>query len=112
MIYTYLVFQGMLEDIDRKEQLVHSLYRDMGNLDYQPLLTDNCYTIPNSMHLCFPMKVKKATNKDGDIDNELITANNFFSHLIKEPCVTKYGNNKQLIQTFSSTKSNSTLTRC
>ena len=40
-----LVFQGMLEDIDRKKQPVHSLYRDMENLDFQILLKDN-YTKP------------------------------------------------------------------
>ena len=55
-----LIFQGMLEDIDTKEQLAHSSYRDMGNLDFQILLTDNYYTNPNSTHLCFPMKIKKA----------------------------------------------------
>ena len=36
-----LVFQGILEDIDKKEQPVHSLYRDIENLDSQILLTDN-----------------------------------------------------------------------
>ena len=52
-----LVFQGMLEDINTKEQPAHSSYRDMENLDFQILLTDNYYTNPNSMHLCFPMKI-------------------------------------------------------
>ena len=70
-----LVFQGMLEDIDIKEQPTHSSYRDMENL---------YYTNPNSIHLCFSMKIKKATNKDVDIDDDLITVNNFFALLIKE----------------------------
>ena len=52
-----LVFQGILEDIDTKEQLADSSYRDMVNLNFQILLTDNYYTKPNSMHLCFPMKI-------------------------------------------------------
>ena len=34
-----LIFQGMLEDIKTKEQPVHSLHRDMENLDFQILLT-------------------------------------------------------------------------
>ena len=97
-----LVFQGMLKDIGTKEQPAHSPYRDMGNLDFQILLTDNYYTNPNSMHLCFPMKIKKATDKDADIYNDLITVNNLFAHLIKEISVTNYGNDKQLIPTFSS----------
>ena len=39
-----LVFQGMLEDIGTKEQPAHSLYRDMENLDFRILLTNNYYT--------------------------------------------------------------------
>ena len=72
-----LVFQSMLEDIVTKEQPAHSSYRVMENLDFQILLTDNYYTNPNDMHLCFPMKIKKATNKDTDIDDDLITVNIF-----------------------------------
>ena len=49
------------------------------------------------MHLCFLMKTKKSSDKDADIDANLITVNNFFAHLIKEIIVTKYGNDKQLI---------------
>ena len=96
-----LVFQSMLKDIDTKEQPAHSSYRDMENLDFQILLTDNYYTNPNSMHLCFPMKSKKSSDKDDDIDADLITVNNFFAHLIKEISVARYGNDKQLIPTFS-----------
>ena len=65
----------------------------MENLDFQILLTDNYYTNPNSMHLCFPMKIRKATNKDADIDgnmmkdadidDDLKTVNNFCELLIK-----------------------------
>ena len=73
----------------------------MENLDFQILLTDNYYTNTNSMHLCFPMKIKKATDKDADIDSDLITVNNLFAHSIKEISVTNYGNDKQLIPTFS-----------
>ena len=73
----------------------------MKNLDFQILLTDNYYTNPNSMHLCFPMKIKKLSDDD-NIDADVITINNFFAHFIKEINVTKHGNEKQLILTFSS----------
>ena len=73
----------------------------MENLAFQILLTNNYYTNPNSIHICFPMKIKNATNETDDIDTDLITVNNFFAHLIKEISVTKYGNDKQLIPTFS-----------
>ena len=69
-----LVFQGVLQDINTKEQPAHSSYRDM---DFPILLTDNYYTNPNSIHLSFPMKIKKATNKDADIDHDLIIVNKF-----------------------------------
>ena len=47
------------------------------------------------------MKIKKATYKDSDIDDDSLTVNIFFAHLIKEISVTKYGNDKQLIPAFS-----------
>ena len=62
-----LVFQGMLEDINRKEQLAHISYKDMKNPDFQIMLTDNYYMNPNSMHICYPMKILKSSDKDSDI---------------------------------------------
>ena len=53
------------------------------------------------MHICFPIKIRKCTNKANDIDDDLRTVNNFFPHFIKEISVTRYGNNKQLMPTYS-----------
>ena len=53
------------------------------------------------MHICFPMKIKKASDKNNDIDTDFKPVNNFFCHLIKEINITKYGNDKQLVPTFS-----------
>ena len=36
-----LVYQGMLENTDTKEQPAHISYKDMGNLEFQILLTKN-----------------------------------------------------------------------
>ena len=36
-----------------------------------------------------------------DIDTNFISVNKFFGHLIKQISITRYGNNKQLIPTFS-----------
>ena len=77
-----MVYQGMLEDIDRKEKVAHSSYKDMEQLDFQVMLTDNYYVNPNSIHLCFPMKIKKATSMFADIDSDMITVNNIFGHLV------------------------------
>ena len=77
----------MLEDIDTREKVVQLSYTDMEQLDFQILLTDNYYTNPNSMHVCFLVKIKKNTNHNLDIDNDLITVNNFFAHFVKQVSV-------------------------
>ena len=40
------------------------------------------------------MKIKKISNEVSDIDDDLITVNNFFAHLMKKISVTKYGSTK------------------
>ena len=74
----------MLEDINTKEQPAHSSYRHTENLHFQILLTDKYYTNPNSMHSCFPIKIKKATDRNADIDADIITVNNFLRTLSKK----------------------------
>ena len=95
-----LKFQSILEDIDTREKVTHSSYTDMEQLGFQILLTDN-YINPNSIHICFPIKIKKKTNQNLDLDVDLITVNNFFAHFVKEISITKYGSDKELIPPFS-----------
>ena len=96
-----LAFQGMLEDNHAKEKTAHPSYKGMEQLDFQILLTENYYVNPNSIHICFPIKIKKAANKAADIDGDLITVISFFAHGVKEVSVTKYGSNKELPPIFS-----------
>ena len=74
-----LAFQGMIGNIDTKEQVAHISYKDMETLEFQKMMTNNYYTNPNRMHICFPMKIKKNQTKD-----DLITANNFLHILSKK----------------------------
>ena len=74
-------FQGMLEDIDTR---AHPSYKDMDELDFQILLTDNYFVNLSNIHLFFPIKIKESSDEASDIDDELATVNNFFAHLIKE----------------------------
>ena len=60
------------------------------------MLTENYYVNSNSIHICFPIKIEKKSNKDADIDSDIITVNNFFAHWVKEVSVTKYGSDKEL----------------
>ena len=96
-----LTFQSMLEDIDTGEKTDHPSYTDMEQLDFQILLTKNYYVNRNGIHICFPIKIKKGTNKASNIDADLITVNDFFAHWVKEVSITKYGCDKELHPTFS-----------
>ena len=87
-----LAIQGMLDDIDRREKVAHSSHKDKEQLDFQILLTENCYVNPTNIHLCFPIKIKKKSNNSSDIDGDLITVNNFFAHQVNKISITKYVN--------------------
>ena len=87
-----LATQGMLDDIDRREKVAHSSHKDKEQLDFQILLTENCYVNPTNIHLCFPIKIKKKSNNSSDIDVDLITVNNFFAHRVNKISITKYVN--------------------
>ena len=54
-----LKFQWMVEDINIREKVTPSSCTDMEELDFQIILTDNYYVNPNSIHICFHMKIKK-----------------------------------------------------
>ena len=94
-----LAYQGMLDDIKAIEQVAHPSYKNLETFDFQLLLDKNLYTNLNSVHLVIPIKFKKRSDKNADIDAELITVNNFFAHWIKEIRITKYGTNKELTLT-------------
>ena len=96
-----LAIQGMLDDIDTREKVAHPSYKDKEQLDFQILLTENYYVNPANIHICFPIKIKKKSNNSSDIDDDLITVNNFFAHWVKEISITKYGSDRELPPTFS-----------
>ena len=96
-----LAIQSMLDDIDTREKVAHPSYKDKERLDFQILLTENYYVNPSNIHICFPIKIKKKPNNNSDIDDDLITVNNFFAHWVKEISITKYGSDKELPPTFT-----------
>ena len=64
----------MLEEVHTRENVAHSSYTDMEQLDFQILLFDNYYIFP---YLLFYENQEK-TNQNSVIDADLITVNNFF----------------------------------
>ena len=69
----------------------------MQNREFCLLLTKKHYTNPNRFHLCFPIKIKKLTYTNSNIENDLITVFNFFAHWVKERNVTRYGDDVQIL---------------
>ena len=89
-----LKFQAMLEDIDTREKIAHPSYTDMEQLNFQIQLTDNYYINPDSIHIYFPVKIKKKSNTALDIDTDMIPVNICFAHFVEEKSITKYGSDK------------------
>ena len=50
-----LAIQGMLDDIDTREKIAHPSYKDMKQLHFQIIFTENYYVNSNSMHVYFPI---------------------------------------------------------
>ena len=96
-----LAIQGMLDDIDTREKVADPSYKDKEQLNFQILLSENYYFNLSNIHICFPIKIKKKSDKTADIDSDLITVNNFFAHWVNEISITKYGSDKELPPTFS-----------
>ena len=95
-----LAIQGMLDDIDIREKVAHPFCKDKEQLDFQILLIENYYVNTANIHICFPIKIKKKSNNSSDIDDDLITVNNFFAHWVKEISITKFGSDRELPPTF------------
>ena len=94
-----LAYQGMFDDIKTIEQVAHPSYKDLETFDFQLLLDKSLYANLNSVHFVFPIKFFKKSDINAEIGADLITANNFVAHWIKEISVTKYGTNKELTPT-------------
>ena len=94
-----LMFQVMLDRVATIEHPAQISYKDLETFHFQLLLDQNLYANINSLHLCFPMKFKKERNVALDLENDVITLNNFFAHWIKQINITKFGTTKSLITT-------------
>ena len=94
-----LMYQGILDSINGIEQPAHISYKHLETFDLQFFLDQNLYINLNNLHLFFPLKFKKETNVALNLENDVITVNNFFAHWIKEINITKSGTTKSLILT-------------
>ena len=88
-----LAFQGMLDDIELVEQVVHPSYKDKETFDFQLLFDKNLYADLNNFYFVFTLRIRKATDATAQIEANMMTVNNFFAHWIKE-IDNKIWNNK------------------
>lgn len=70
---------------------------DMQNLEFHLLLPPPHFTNPNSFPLCFPIKIKKKSDSNAHIVDDLITVNSFFTYKIKEIQIMRYGDGIQIL---------------
>ena len=63
-------------------------------------------------HHCFPIKTKKIAIANADIDDDMITVNNFFVHWIKEINIKNMAVTNNWYQLLLPMKSINTLIQC
>ena len=101
-----LIFQEMIKKNYTIEQPTYLSYKDKETLDFELLLEKIYYTNLKSLHIRFPIRIRKPTNATANLAVDLIPVTNFFGHWFKEIDITKYGTNKSLIRTTSQEKRN------
>ena len=87
----------MIDKIKTMQQPTHPSYKDKETFDFQLLLDRNQYTNLNSLHICFPIRLRKLKNAAAAIEGIMVSVNNFFAHWLKGIKIIKYGTNRQLI---------------
>ena len=74
-------------------------YKDLKVAEFSIQLSNNEYMNFHSLHLVFPMKIKKKSNVATNIDDDEITVNNFFAHWIKEIDIKRLGDDVPILLT-------------
>lgn len=68
-----IFYQGQLDSIKTKKTCSSSTYTNKNILEFNINLTKNQYTNFSSMLLCLHIKIKKNTNANTDLHDDLIT---------------------------------------
>ena len=74
----------MLEDIDTHSLSCTFFLHQHGRTIFSNIADRIININPNSIHIYFPVKIKKKANEAADIDGHLITINNFLLILSKK----------------------------
>ena len=86
-----LGYQGQLYSTEIKRKYADDIYKGKKVTEFNVHLTANHHSNFQNVRLCFPMKIKSATDNNNDIAAGVIAVNNYFAHLIKEIDIKRYG---------------------
>ena len=89
--------QGQLEATITKKAYADDTYKGHRVAQFNVKLTNNQYINFHNVHLVFPLKIKKSSDNNDDLDATLTTVNNFFAHWIKEIDVKRYGDDISIL---------------
>ena len=94
-------YQGQIKGISEKKAYADETYTAQKIAEFNIQLTNNEYMNFHDVQICFPMRIRKKTNVANDIDNNMITVNNFFAHWIKEIDIKKLGDDQPILPTIN-----------
>ena len=93
------LYQGQIKGTIEKKSYANNTYKDLKTAEFNIQLSSNQYMNFRNLHIVFPLKIKKSTDDDDNIDATLITVNNFFAHWIKEIDIKKLGDDTPVLPT-------------
>ena len=73
-------YQGQIKGINERKAYADETYTGMKIAEFNIQLSNNEYMNFHNLQLYFPMKIKKKTNVNNNLDDTMITVNNF-SHI-------------------------------
>ena len=91
------VYQGQLKGTNKKKSFADDNYKGLKIAEFNIQLSNNQYMNFHNLHLVFPLKIKKSSDNDDNLDATLITVNNFFAHWIKEIDIRKLGDDTPIL---------------
>ena len=93
------LYQGQIKGTIEKKSYADDTYKDLKTAEFNIQLSSNQYMNFHNLHIVFPLKIKKSTDDDDNLDATLITLNNFFAHQIKEIDIKKLGDDTPVLPT-------------
>ena len=94
-------YQGQIKGINERKAYADETYTGLKIAEFNIQLSNNEYMNFHNLQIVFPMKIKKKTDDDDDLDATLMTVNNFFAHWIKEIDIKKLGDDQPILPTIN-----------